>query len=95
MAKKAEQLAKEKHIKLKRDYDKLHGDYTKYKEEAEMRLENLRNENSILSSQLQKALADTAEVNERNSQSSSGQHQSGQDVLKIVEDYGRQLETKT
>ena len=72
-------------------------EYTKFKEESESRVQALRQENSMLQMQVQKALAESAEIIERNSQGSSSgaNQQSNTDVLKLVEDYSRQNELKT
>ena len=61
---------------------------------------NLRQENSMLQAQVQKALADSAELIEKTSQnadSSNGQQDKSQqqDVLRLIEEYSRQNEAKT
>ena len=98
VSKKAEQIAKEKLVTTKKQLDKVQTEFTKYKEESEGRVQALRQENSMLQEQVQKALTESAEIVERNSQNSSnGQQaaQNNQDVLKLVEDYSRQNELKT
>ena len=60
-------MAKEKHLKAKKELEKVQVEYGKYREETEIRLENMRNENSLLNNQINKLMADSAEMNERNS----------------------------
>ena len=73
----------------------MQAEYAKHKEDTDAGTASLRQEISLLAAQLQKAQAESAEYNDRSSPNTSnqlGQSTQGQDVLKIVEDYSRQIE---
>ena len=67
VSKKAEQIAKEKLVGTKKSLDKLQQEYAKFKDESDERVHSLRQENAMLQQQVHKALAESAEIVERNS----------------------------
>ena len=67
ISKKAEQLAKEKLAQCKKNLERTTNEFSKYKEEADQRQESLRTEISVLQHQLQKSLAESAELIEKTS----------------------------
>lgn len=65
ISKKAEQLAKEKLISVKKQLDKSQQDYLKYKSEAEARIEGLKSEVGMLQAQVQRSMADSSDLLDR------------------------------
>jgi len=93
ISKKAEQLAKDKLTQIKKQLERNDKEFAKYKEEAESRLDSLKNELGILqkhNDQLQTSVNES-EI-ERNT-SNCGNDKST-DLLKVIEDYSRQIELK-
>jgi hypothetical protein len=92
VSKKAEQLAKEKLINVKKQLDKTQTEYAKYKQETEGRVDGLKAEISLLQAQLHKSIADASDQLERMSQGSGFEGSVGTnnpDVMKIIEDYSK------
>ena len=45
-------MAKDKHLKVKKELDRVQAEYAKYKEETEVRFEGIRGQNSVLQEKL-------------------------------------------
>ena len=68
--------------------------FQKYKVDAEMRLDTLRTENSMLSMRLQHMHEQNEQLERSSSQSQQTQN-SGQDLIKIMEEYAKNNDLKS
>ncbi|CDW79559.1 UNKNOWN [Stylonychia lemnae] len=95
VSKKAEQLAKDKLAQTKKSLERSEKDFNKYKEDAELRIEGLKNEIAILQKHYDQLQDSINESEMERSQHNSANGDKSNGLIKIIEEYSKQSEQKS